>query len=156
MQIVPSLWIEGSAEEAARFYARALPDSRVDRVTVVPGDSPSGPEGAVVVAEMTLLGQPFTVMQARGGEAFSQAVSFTILCDTQAEVDRLWDALQEGGGRPVACGWLRDRHGLSWQVCPRRMYELMADPDRDRARRATAAMMGMVKLDIAGLERAAA
>lgn len=153
MHIVPSLWIEGSAEEAARFYAEVIPDSSLSRVSVMPADSPSGPEGAVRVAEVVLLGMPFTIMQAAGGDAFNHAVSFTILCDTQGEVDRLWDALLDGG-RPEACGWLRDRHGLAWQICPKRMYEMLAAPDRAAARRATAAMLTMVKLDLPALERA--
>lgn len=154
-RIVPSLWFPEKVEEAVGFYVSLLPDSRVDSVWTLPVDSPSGPAGSVIVMEFTLAGSAYTAMQAGKMDPFNHAVSFTILCDEQAEVDRLWAALAEGGATE-ACGWLRDRYGVSWQIVPRRLYELMRDPDRARAARVATAMMGMVKLDIAGLERAAA
>jgi predicted 3-demethylubiquinone-9 3-methyltransferase (glyoxalase superfamily) len=152
-KIMPSLWYVREAEEAARFYASVFPDSRVDRVTTLAADSPSGPEGSVVVVEFTLFGQPFMAMSAGPLDPFNHAISFTVLCDDQAEVDRYWDALLDGG-TPEQCGWLRDRYGVCWQITPRVMGEMMASPDREKARRAAQAMMQMVKLDIAALQAA--
>lgn len=154
-RIVPHLWYTKEAEEAAHFYASTFPDSRVDRVTALQNETPSGPPGSVKVVEFTLLGQPFMAISAGPFESFNHAVSFMVECDSQAELDRYWDALLEGG-TPERCGWLRDRFGLSWQIVPRRLRELMSDPDKGKAKRAGEAMMTMVKLDIAALERAAA
>jgi predicted 3-demethylubiquinone-9 3-methyltransferase (glyoxalase superfamily) len=153
-RITPHLWYTQEAEEAAAFYASIFPDSRVDRVTALPNDSPSGPPGSVKVVEFTLFGQPFVALSAGPLDPFNHAVSFMINCETQEELDRYWDALVEGG-QPEQCGWLRDKYGLCWQIVPTRLGELMADPDKDKARRVGDAMMSMVKFDIAGLEAAA-
>ncbi|MCC6729985.1 MAG: VOC family protein [Chthonomonadales bacterium] len=153
-KVIPCLWYDGRAEEAASFYVGLLPDSRIDRVVRSPADTPSGPAGSVLVVEFTLAGNPYVALNGGPQFPFTEAVSFQIYCDDQAEVDRLWSALSEGGAE-VQCGWVKDRWGLSWQVVPRRLMELMGDPDPGRARRAMEAMMGMVKIDIAGIERAA-
>jgi predicted 3-demethylubiquinone-9 3-methyltransferase (glyoxalase superfamily) len=153
--IIPHLWYSREAEEAAHFYASILPDSRVDRVTALPSDSPSGPAGSVRIVEFTLLGQPFVAFSAGPLDPFNHAISFMVSCDTQAEIDRYWDALLQGG-TPEQCGWLKDRYGLSWQIAPKVLSTLMTDPDREKAKRVSEAMLKMVKLDIAELERAAA
>ena len=152
-KIVPHLWYTKEAEEAARFYASIFPDSRVDAVTELPADSPSGPAGSVVVVEFTLAGQPFMAISAGPLDPFNHAISFLVECEDQAEIDRYWAALGEGG-TIEQCGWLRDRYGLSWQISPRVLGEMMKSPDRDAARRAAEAMLEMKKLDIAALERA--
>jgi predicted 3-demethylubiquinone-9 3-methyltransferase (glyoxalase superfamily) len=152
-KIIPSLWYSEKAAEAAAFYASLLPNSRVDSITGLPADSPSGPAGSVQVVEFTLLGQPFMAMSAGPFEPFNHAISFVIECDDQAEVDRLWDALSQGG-QIEQCGWLKDRYGLSWQIVPAGFGAMMKDPDRTRARRVAEAMMKMVKLDIVELRRA--
>jgi len=153
--ITPCLWFDKNAEEAARFYASIFPESRVDHVQRSPTDYPNGKAGDPILIEFTLGGRPFQGLNGGPNVPFTQAVSFAIECADQAEVDRYWDALTADGGEPVACGWCKDRFGLSWQVVPKRMIELLADPDPGRARRAMEAMMGMVKLDVAALERAA-
>ena len=153
--ITPSLWYSREAEEAANFYASIFPDSRVDRVTALASDSPSGPAGSVKIVEFTLLGQPFEAFSAGPLDQFNHAISFSVSCDTQEEIDRYWDALLQGG-TPEQCGWLKDRYGLSWQIVPKVLSTLMSDPDREKARRVSEAMLKMVKLDIAELERAAA
>ena len=153
LSVTPHLWYTEKAEEAARFYASLIPDSRIDRVTVMPSDSPSGPAGSVTVVDFTLAGRPFQAMSAGPLDPFNHAISFVIECDTQAEIDRLWDALSQGGALEQ-CGWLRDRYGVCWQIVPRLLGKLMTDPDRTRARRVTDAMLKMIKLDIAGLQAA--
>lgn len=154
-KVYPCLWFDGQAEEAARFYTSLLPDSHVDNVSRSPADTPSGPEGSVLTVEFTLAGQPFMGLNGGPDFKFNEAVSFVIETDDQTETDRLWDALIADGGKPSVCGWLNDRYGLAWQITPRRLGELMSDPDPDRARRVMEAMMKMVKIDIAELERAA-
>ncbi len=153
-KIVPCLWFDGRAEEAANFYVSLLPDSHVDRVQRSPADNPSTPAGAVLLVEFTLAGQRFLGLNGGPQFPFTEAVSFTIECEDQAEVDRLWDALTADGGKPVQCGWLKDRYGLSWQIVPKAMGRLMGGGDPAGAKRAFEAMMKMVKLDIAELERA--
>jgi predicted 3-demethylubiquinone-9 3-methyltransferase (glyoxalase superfamily) len=153
-KIFPHLWYAKEAEEAARFYASIFPDSRVDRVTAMMSESPSGPPGSVKVVDFTLFGQPFQAMTAGPHHDFNDAISMVVLCENQAELDRYWDALLTGGGQPQACGWLIDRFGLRWQIVPRVMEELMADPDPARSKRVSDAMLQMVKLDIAALEKA--
>lgn len=153
LKIVPHLWYTKEAAEAARFYASIFPDSRVDAVTSLPADTPSGPAGSVEVVEFTLLGQPFMAISAGPLDPFNHAVSFMVECDDQAELDRYWDALA-ADGTVEACGWVRDRYGLCWQIVPRMLGECMRDPDRAAARRTTEAMLKMKKLDIAALEAA--
>lgn len=153
-KVVPCLWFDGDAEEAAQFYVSLLPDSRIDRVLKSPADTPSGPAGTVLTVEFTLAGAKYMGLNGGPQYPFTEAVSFQIYCDNQAEVDRLWAALTEGGSE-VACGWLKDRWGLSWQIVPTRLMELLNDPGLERARRVQEAMMQMVKIDIAEIERAA-
>jgi predicted 3-demethylubiquinone-9 3-methyltransferase (glyoxalase superfamily) len=153
-KITPFLWYSKEAEEAAAFYASIFPDSRVMRITSLPSESPSGPPGSVKVVEFVLAGQPFTAMTAGKLDPFNHAVSFVVNCEDQAEIDRYWNALLQGGGSPEACGWLKDRFGVSWQIVPTVMFEMMADPDRAKAKRAADAMLKMVKFDIATLAAA--
>jgi predicted 3-demethylubiquinone-9 3-methyltransferase (glyoxalase superfamily) len=154
-KITPFLWYTKEAEEAAEFYAAIFPNSRVKRVVAMPSESPSGPPGSVKVVDFELFGQEFTAMSAGPLDPFNHAVSFVVSCDDQAEVDRYWDALRDGGA-VEQCGWLRDRFGVSWQIVPTMLNELMADPDRARAKRVSDAMLKMVKIDVALLEKAAA
>jgi predicted 3-demethylubiquinone-9 3-methyltransferase (glyoxalase superfamily) len=151
----PGLWFDGNAEEAAEFYAALLPDSHVDKVWRTPADTPSGPAGMVLTVDFTLAGQQVQGLNGGPDFRFNEAVSFVIECDDQAEVDRLWDGLLANGGEPGPCGWLKDQFGLSWQVVPRRLNELLDDPDQERARRAMDAMLKMGKIEVADLERAA-
>jgi predicted 3-demethylubiquinone-9 3-methyltransferase (glyoxalase superfamily) len=152
-KITPCLWFDGNAEEAANFYASLLPDSSVDAVVRAPSDYPSGSAGNVLVVEFTLAGEKFTGLNGGPYFTFNEAVSFQIDCDDQAEVDRLTEALS---AVPEAeqCGWVKDRFGLSWQIVPRVLKEMLADPDRAKAKRAMDAMMEMKRLDIAALEEA--
>lgn len=152
-RIYPSLWYNKEAEEAAKFYASIIPNSKVDSVTALPVDSPSGPAGSVKIVMFTLLGQPFMAFSGGPLDEFNHAVSFTIECESQAEIDRLWEALGKGGAIQQ-CGWLKDRYGLFWQIVPKILGEMMQDKDVSRARRVAEAMMKMVKLDIAGLQKA--
>ena len=154
-KIVACLWFDGNAEEAATFYAATVPGSRVDAVHRAPMDYPAGRAGDVLTVEFTLAGRAFVGLNAGGHRPFTEAVSFQLLCDDQAEVDRLSDALS---AVPEAeqCSWVKDRFGLSWQIVPRRMLELIADPDTAKAARAMAAMTTMTRIDIAAIERAAA
>jgi predicted 3-demethylubiquinone-9 3-methyltransferase (glyoxalase superfamily) len=153
-KVTPFLSFDEQAEEAARFYVSLLPDSRIDRVTRSPMDTRGGPAGSVLMVEFTLAGTQYVALNAPQF-AFTEAVSFMIACADQAETDRLWAALTADGGQEIACGWLRDRWGVSWQVTPTRLLELVTGPDRDRAARALASIGNMGKIDIAEVERAA-
>ncbi|QLH73356.1 VOC family protein [Rhodopseudomonas palustris] len=153
-KIVPCLWFAGEAEQAAQFYVSLLPGSRIDNIQRSVVDTPGGPEGSVLVVEFTVAGQPFMALNGGTPLPFNHAVSFKIDCVDQAEVDRLWDALLAEGGEPVACGWLRDRYGLSWQIVPVGALKLFAGSNREGAKRAIQAMMQMVKLDVGALQRA--
>ena len=152
-KIIPHLWYTSEAEEAARFYASVFPDSHVNRVTTLPNETPSGPPGSVKVVEFTLFGQPFMAISAGPLDVFNHSISFVVNCDDQAELDRYWNALLEGG-KVEQCGWLKDKYGLSWQIVPKVLSKLMTDPDREKAARVGAAMLKMVKLDIKTLEAA--
>jgi predicted 3-demethylubiquinone-9 3-methyltransferase (glyoxalase superfamily) len=152
-KVTPFLWYAKDADKAAEFYASLIPDSRVDRVTVMPADSPSGPEGAVKIVEFTLGGRPFLAMTAGPLDQFNHSVSFSLECEDQAEVDKYWKALGEGG-KYEPCGWLVDRWGLSWQITPKALNEMTRSSDRAAARRATEAMLKMGKIDIATLQAA--
>jgi predicted 3-demethylubiquinone-9 3-methyltransferase (glyoxalase superfamily) len=154
-KITPNLWFDGNAEEAASFYVSLLPGSRVDHVSRSPADNPSTPAGAVLLVDFTLAGQPFRGINGGPQFAFTEAISFGIDCEDQAEVDRLWNALTADGGSPGQCGWLKDRYGMSWQIIPRQLGEMMGDPDPERARRAMEAMLRMTRIDVAALRRAA-
>jgi 2-polyprenyl-6-hydroxyphenyl methylase/3-demethylubiquinone-9 3-methyltransferase len=148
------LWFDGTAAEAAQFYADTFPDSSVGRTFTAPGDFPDGHEGDVLVVEFTVCGIP--CIGLNGGPAFTpdEAFSFQIATDDQSETDRLWDAIVSNGGQESACGWCKDRWGVSWQITPRVLLEAIADPDRAAAKRAYEAMMTMTKIDVAAIERA--
>ena len=147
-KITPFLWYSKEAEEAAAFYADIFPDSRVIRVTAVPS------AGSTKVVEFVLFGQPFIAMRSGGPDPFNHSISLMITCDDQQELDRYWNALLKGGGSPEACGWLKDRFGVSWQIVPNDLIEMMADPDPVKAGRVADAMMKMVKFDAAALRAA--
>lgn len=153
-KIVPYLWYAEKAEEAAHFYASVFPDSRVDRVIPLRAETPGGPPGSVVMVEFTLCGQVFSAMSAGAHHPFNDAISFMVNCDSQEELDRYWNALLANGGQPQACGWINDRYGVRWQIVPRVLIEMMADPDVNRVRRVTQEMLRQIKLDVAKLEAA--
>lgn len=148
------LWYERDALEAAKFYAKTFPDSKVGDIFHAPGDYPDGKQGDVLTVEFTVAGIP--CIGINGGPAFkqSEAFSFQIATDDQAETDRLWNAVVGNGGEESACGWCKDKWGLSWQITPRALTDAIADPDRKAAKRAFDAMMKMKKIDIAKIEAA--
>jgi predicted 3-demethylubiquinone-9 3-methyltransferase (glyoxalase superfamily) len=148
------LWYDGTALEAAQFYAETFPGSTVDAVHRAPGDYPSGKKGDVLTVEFTVAGIP--CLGLNGGPMFkhSEAFSFQIATDNQAETDRLWNAIVENGGQESACGWCKDKWGLSWQITPRVLIAAITDPDQAAAKRAFEAMMEMTKIDIAAIEAA--
>jgi predicted 3-demethylubiquinone-9 3-methyltransferase (glyoxalase superfamily) len=153
-KIYPHLWYAAEAEAAARFYASIFPDSRIDRVTPLMSESPSGPPGSVKVVDFTLFGQRFQAMSAGPHHEFNDAISLVVACVDQAELDRYWNALLAGGGKPQACGWLIDRFGVRWQIVPAALDEMMRDENPARSKKVTDALLRMVKLDIATLEEA--
>jgi predicted 3-demethylubiquinone-9 3-methyltransferase (glyoxalase superfamily) len=155
-KIATCLWFDGNAEEAASFYVSLLPDSRIDKVQKNVSDGPSGKTGSVLIIQFTLAGQPFQALNGGMKVEYSFAMSLSVSCEDQAEVDRLWSALTRDGGSEVQCGWLKDRFGVSWQIVPKALPRLLADPDPARAKRAMEAMMKMIKIDIAAVEKAAA
>jgi 2-polyprenyl-6-hydroxyphenyl methylase/3-demethylubiquinone-9 3-methyltransferase len=148
------LWYDGTAEAAARFYAKTFPNSAVTAVHRAPGEYPAGTEGQVLTVEFTVVG--VSCLGLNGGPAFkhSEAFSFQILTEDQAETDRYWEAIVGNGGSESACGWCKDKWGLSWQITPRALMEAITDPDRAAARRAFEAMMSMRKIDVAAIEAA--
>lgn len=150
-KIAPCLWFDGQAEDAARFYTAIFPNSRIDKIARSPADNPSTPAGAVLTVDFTLDGGRFIALNGGPDFHFSEAISLSIDCEDQAEVDRYWDALIDGGGEPSQCGWLKDRFGLSWQVVPRELNEMFESPDLEAAKRAMEAMLKMQKLDVAKL-----
>ena len=152
-KITPCLWFDGEAEEAARFYVSLLPESRVDHVQKNVTDSPAGKAGSVLIVKFTLAGQRFLALNGGTRFEYTHAISFQVDCADQAEVDRLWDALSEGGS-VERCGWLKDRYGVSWQIVPSVLPQLLGDSDPVKAQRVMQAMLQMIKLDIAGLKAA--
>jgi predicted 3-demethylubiquinone-9 3-methyltransferase (glyoxalase superfamily) len=148
------LWYDNAAEEAARFYAETFPNSAVTAVHRAPGDFPSGKEGQVLTVEFTVLG--VACLGLNGGPQFkhSEAFSFQVITEDQEETDRYWNAIVGNGGAESACGWCKDKWGLSWQITPRVLVEAVTDPDRVAAKRAFDAMMEMTKIDIAAIEAA--
>jgi predicted 3-demethylubiquinone-9 3-methyltransferase (glyoxalase superfamily) len=154
MKVTQHLWFEKDMENAVRFYTSLIPGSSVAWMSTLPADTPSGPEGSVRLSGFTLGDQSYMAIEAGPLDPFNHSFSIMVECDTQAEIDRLWQALGEGG-KIEHCGWLSDRWGLSWQITPRRLGELMGDPDPVIVKRVTEAMLKMVKFDIAGLEAAA-
>ena len=153
-KIFPCLWFDGEAEQAANFYVSLLPDSKVEKIQRSNVDTPSGKAGSVLVVQFTLAGQEYMALNGGTRFEYTHAISFKIDCADQAEVDHLWEALSSNGGSVERCGWLKDRYGISWQIVPSVLPELLGGPDRAGAERAMAAMMQMVKLDIAGLQKA--
>jgi predicted 3-demethylubiquinone-9 3-methyltransferase (glyoxalase superfamily) len=153
-KIVPFLWYSKEAEEAARFYTKLFPKSRLGRITKLQADSPSGPPGSVSVVEFTLFGRPFMAMSAGPHDPFNDAVSFYVHCDNQAEIDRYWDAILKNGGKPQACGWIMDKFGVRWQIVPVQMIKWMASKDKTKAKRVSEEMLRQVKFDLAKLEAA--
>lgn len=153
-RITPFLWFNDQAEEAARFYTSIFPDSEIHSISRY-GEGMPVPKGTVMTVDFRLAGQEFTALNGGPQFPFTEAVSFVIHCATQQEVDLYWDKLT-AGGQPVACGWLKDRYGLAWQVVPDMLLELIRDKDQAKVNRVMQAMMNMVKLDIQGLKDAAA
>lgn len=151
--ITACLWFDGKAEEAARFYVSLFPDSRIDAIVRAPQGYPGGREGEVLTVAFRLMGRPFVGLNGGAYFTFNEAVSFQIPCDSQEEIDRLTDALS---AQPEAeqCGWVKDRFGLSWQIFPQRLVDLIADPDPAVASRVFAAMMEMKRIDLAAVEAA--
>jgi predicted 3-demethylubiquinone-9 3-methyltransferase (glyoxalase superfamily) len=156
--ITPCLWFDSQAEEAARYYTGIFKDSRIGRIsryTEAGREVHGRPAGSVMTVEFELNGQPFTALNGGPHFKFNEALSFQIMCRTQEEIDYYWDRLTPGGdSKAQACGWLKDKHGLSWQVVPTVLAELISDPDREKASRVMEALLQMKKLDIAALERA--
>lgn len=153
-KITTCLWFDSRAEEAAKFYVSLFPNSKIERVSHYPEGAPA-PAGSVMTVEFNLAGHQFIALN--GGPYFklTEAVSVSVACESQAEIDRLWEKLTADGGQESQCGWLKDKYGLSWQIFPSFMPHLMCDPDPAKGKRVMQAMMGMVKLDIAALQRAA-
>jgi predicted 3-demethylubiquinone-9 3-methyltransferase (glyoxalase superfamily) len=154
LNIAPCIWLDSEAEEAAHFYVGVFKNSRIVTTAYYP-DNPYKPAGSVLQVEVELDGQPFTLLNGGPGHELTDALSFEIRCDDQAEVDEYWERLTDGG-EEVACGWLKDRYGVSWQVVPRGFYEVMNNSDKGAVQRAFDAMMQMKKLDLGVLEAAAA
>lgn len=154
MKVTQNLWFEKDMEAAISLYTSLIPNSAREWASALPADSPSGPAESVKIATFTIGGQRYQAFEAARSDSFNHTFSIVVECETQAEIDQLWDALG-AGGMIEQCGWLRDRWGLSWQIVPKRLIELVRDPDRAKAKRVAEAMLKMVKLDIAGLEAAA-
>jgi two-component system sensor histidine kinase QseC len=152
-KITTFLWFDSNAEEAATFYTSLFPDSRVTKVARWGKGGPA-PEGSVMTVSFELAGQAYIAMNGGPHYKLTPAISLFVSCESQEEVDRLWDKLLAGGGKPTACGWLDDKFGLSWQIIPDRLMERMSDPDPEKAGRVAQAMMTMQKIDIAAIERA--
>lgn len=155
-RITPCLWFDGNAEEAANFYAATFPDSGVRAVHRSPADYPSGKAGDVLTVEFTILGMDFLGLNGGPEFKFDEAISFQVQTEDQETTDRYWAALTADGGAESVCGWCKDRFGLSWQITPRQLTDAIASPDRAAAKRAMEAMMKMVKIDIAAIERTVA
>ena len=153
-EIKPSLWFNQNIEEAMKFYTDTFPDSSIDNVVHVQGDGGPGPAGSVLSAEFTLSGTKFNGINAGPEFPFTESISFLVPCDSQDEVDYYWNTLSAGGAESQ-CGWLKDQFGLSWQIVPNRLYELLADPNPERAQAAAQAMLQMRKIIVADLEAAA-
>ena len=152
-KITPCLWFDTQAEEAATFYTSIFKNSRIREVARY-GEAGPGPEGSVMTVSFELDGQEFVALNGGPEFTFNEAISFQVSCETQDEVDEFWSRLSEGG-EEGPCGWLKDRYGVSWQIIPTRLTELLSDPDPERSQRAMGAMLGMKKIDIATLEKAA-
>jgi predicted 3-demethylubiquinone-9 3-methyltransferase (glyoxalase superfamily) len=154
-KISPFLWFDNNAEEAAKFYVAIFKDSKVLKIARY-GEAGPGPAGSVMVVNFQIEGQDFIALNGGPLFKFTEAISFVINCQTQEEVDHYWNKLTAGGGQESQCGWLKDKYGLSWQVTPTILGELLADKDQKKAQRVMQAMLQMKKIDIAALQRAAA
>jgi predicted 3-demethylubiquinone-9 3-methyltransferase (glyoxalase superfamily) len=152
--ISPNLWFDTQAEDAANFYTSVFKNSRIVKITYYTEAGPR-PAGTVMTVEFELDGQRFVGINGGPEFTFDEAVSFEIACESQADVDYYWERLTEGGGEEGQCGWLKDKFGLAWQVVPNELYQLLDDPDPERVRRATTSMLGMIKLDVETLRKAA-
>jgi 2-polyprenyl-6-hydroxyphenyl methylase/3-demethylubiquinone-9 3-methyltransferase len=148
------LWYDGTAQDAASFYARTFPDSTVGAVHRAPGNYPAGKQGDVLMVEFTVMGIPCLGLNGGPGITHNEAFSFQVATDDQAETDRLWNAIIDNGGQASECGWCKDKWGVSWQISPRALTDAVTDPDRAAAKRAFEAMMQMGKIDIAAIEAA--
>ena len=155
MKVTQHLWFEKDMAAAIRFYTSLIPGSSIDWIAPLPAESPSGPAGSVLIGAFTLGGQSYMAIEAGPLDPFNHSFSIMVECETQAEIDRLWERLAEGGATEQ-CGWLRDRWGLCWQIAPAGLAAMMKDPDRAKAERVAKAMLQMVKLDIVELKAAAA
>jgi len=151
-RIVPHLWYVKEAEQAARFYTKIFPKSRIDRVWKIA--AASGPGGGTSCVEFRLFGQPFFAMSAGSHHPFNDAISFGVKCRTQAEIDRYWNAILKNGGKEQACGWINDKFGVRWQIIPIALMEMMVDRDKKKAARVAAEMQNQIKFDIAKLKNA--
>jgi predicted 3-demethylubiquinone-9 3-methyltransferase (glyoxalase superfamily) len=154
ISLSPFIWYSKDAEGAASLYTSVIPNSKIDNIWTMPVDTPSGPPGSIKVVDFTLAGSRVMAMTAGPHHDYNDAISLMLECDTQAEIDRMWEGLQQGGGKPVACGWMHDRYGVRWQITPRKMGEWIGAKNQDGAKRVALAMMQMVKLEIAALEKA--
>lgn len=154
-KIVPCLWFDTEAEEAAAFYTAIFPNSRIVQVAHY-GSAGPRPEGMVMTVSFELDGHEFTALNGGPEFRFNEAISFQVRCESQQEVDNFWTRLTEGGGEEGPCGWLKDKYGVSWQIEPVALYELISDPDTEKAQRVVAAMLSMKKIEISELEKAAA
>jgi predicted 3-demethylubiquinone-9 3-methyltransferase (glyoxalase superfamily) len=154
--ITPCLWFESEALEAAEFYTSVFPNSSIVTVQRTPADTPGPKAGSVLLVQFRLAGQDYQALNGGPHDKFNDAISLSVMCQDQKEVDRFWSALTAGGGKPVQCGWLKDKYGLSWQIVPKRLPELLADRDPEKSKRVMEAMLKMIKIDIAALESAAA
>jgi predicted 3-demethylubiquinone-9 3-methyltransferase (glyoxalase superfamily) len=152
-KITPFLWFDSQAEEAAHFYVSVFKQSRIGRIARY-GDAGPGPKGSVMTVEFTLDGQDFVGLNAGPQFKFSEAISFSVACKTQEEIDDFWAKLTQGGGQESQCGWLKDKYGLSWQIVPGVLLAMMSDPDPQKSKRVMEALLKMKKLDIATLEKA--
>ena len=153
-KISPCLWFDGNGEEAARFYTSIFPDSRIESIQRSSIDYPGGKVGDAILVEFTLAGQSYQALNGGPHDKFNDAISLSVSCKGQAEVDKLWDGLISGGGKPVQCGWLKDKFGVSWQIVPEEMEAMLREKDAIKTKRVMEAMMTMVKLDVAKLKRA--
>ncbi len=152
--IAPCLWFDGRALEAAEFYVSLFPDSHIDQILRSSIDTPGAKTGDPLLIEFTLAGKQYQALNGGPHDSFNNAISFSILCGDQAEVDRLWDSLTADGGKPVQCSWLKDKFGVSWQVVPEALPRLLHDKDPVKAKRVMEAMVQMVKIDVARLQAA--
>jgi predicted 3-demethylubiquinone-9 3-methyltransferase (glyoxalase superfamily) len=152
--ITPCLWFESEALEAAEFYTSVFPNSSIVAIQRAPADTPGPKAGAVLMVRFKLAGQSYQALNGGPHDKFNDAISLSVSCEDQKEVDRLWSALTAGGGKPVQCGWLKDKYGLSWQIAPVPLLRMISDKDSAKATRAMQAMMTMKKIDIAAIEKA--